>query len=142
MKKWHKVALFLMGLWLLVVWLGYQVEPGPRRAFAKYIYSPVPATVDNLVVDVRDMFGIEPEPVCYFSFTIGKEDLETIVTRGKFNKVEAGEMFIPNGPVWFRPDLISTNAGRFYFRRGRRLAQEFLWIHPSGTNAYFLLWGI
>jgi hypothetical protein len=101
----------------------------------------VPATVDNLVVDVRDMFGIEPEPVCYFSFTIGKEGLETIVTRGKFNKVEAGEMFIPNGPVWFRPDLISTNAGRFYFRRGRR-AQEFLWIHPSGTNAYFLLWGI
>ena len=59
-----------------------------------------------------------------------------------FLKAHANEMFSPGGPPWFLPVMNSVGwQGENFIRRGKR-GREFLWIDQSGTNAYFLLFGV
>ena len=116
------------------------MNPVGKRAFARYVHSPVPESVENIVFEGNDWFELNPEPVCYFFFSAGKEDLQKIAT--KFRNVHVTEMFSPGGPPWFQPALMnSAGRGQHFYRKGKR-GREYLWIDESGTRAYFLLFGV
>ena len=138
MKKWQKVGLVLGAVWLLIVLLTYVTNPVGKRAFGKYVHSPVPKSVDNIVFEGSDWFGINPEPICYFRFSAKREDMERIAQT--FLRAQPNDMFSPGGPPWFRP-VSARWQGENFIRRGKR-GREFLWIDPSRTNAYFLLFGV
>ena len=114
--------------------------PTEKRAFRKYISSPVPKSVHSILFEGNDWFGIAAEPVCYFRFSIGRDDVSKVQAAKLYKAVKAEDMFSPGGPAWFRPSLTGTN-GQFYRFRGRR-GTEYLWIDATGTNAYFLLFGV
>ena len=140
MKKWQKVGLVLGSVWLLIVLLTYVTNPVGRRAFGKYVHSPVPGSVDNIVFEGNDWLGMNPEPVCCFRFSANREDMERIIQT--FLKAQSKDMFSPGGPPWFLPDRNTVWQGENFIRRGGRRGREFLWIDQSGTNAYFLLFGV
>src|SRR6185503_14516301 len=119
MGRGWKIGATLIVVWLFLLLAGFWAKPNGRGAFAKYICVPVPASVGNIAFDGNDWFGIAPEPVCYFWFSIGSNDVSKVVAAKAYKSVKSDDMFSPGGPVWFRPPLSGTN-GQFYRNRGRR----------------------
>jgi hypothetical protein len=137
------------GFFLLAVFL---LLPAPNRPFAKYICSPVPKTVRVVSFEGNDWFGANPEPVCYLSFTAGAADVAAVIRMAGFQPASTNiAVPVPSGPEgWVTADQVE----RVYTRNhkpasrlglpigGNRIWSEFLWIDKTGTNAYFLLWGV
>jgi len=137
---------------LLVVYLSW---PDANAPFAKFICSPVPPSVQIRLLQNNDWLGMNPEPVCYLAFTANPEDIASIIAKARFQSVTNGSIPVPAGPNGWRPaDQLGpnervyvrvhapgTSTTRFYLGNNRRWT-EYLWVDESGTNAYFLLWGI
>jgi hypothetical protein len=139
----------LLLLLALIFW------PAPNRPFAKYVYSPTPRTVRVISFQSNDWLAANPEPVCYLRFTASPDDIATVVRQGGFQPASTnGSVPVPTGgPAgWLPADQIGP-SGRVYTRLHRaaggglhigrnRIWSEFLWIDGTGTNVYFLLWGV
>jgi hypothetical protein len=123
--------------------------------FATYVCSPVPASVRVVTFKSNDWLAVNPEPVCYLGFTVSAGDLVKVIQQGNFRPVATNQSApVPLGPRgWVMADQIGPN-GRAYTRSHSPAARawlplgrnrgwtEFLWIDATGTNAYFLLWGV
>lgn len=92
-----------------------------------------------------------PEPVCYIRFAASTNDLGLILSAKDFVSV-AGSFNPPAGPPWW--DVGKLSSPRAFVRQHRperkskfpigknRGWTESLWIDSTGTNAYFLIWGV
>ena len=138
------------------LFLAWVLWPDPNRPFAKYVGSPVPATVRVVSFESNDWLGANPEPVCYLAFTASAGDITDVLRQGGWSPVSTNASVpVPDGPSgWRTADKIGP-GGHVYSRshtppgRGRllplgrnRIWNEFLWIDSTGTNAFFLLWGV
>ena len=150
----RKIIIFSAALALLLL-LAFSLWPISNQPFSKYIHSPVPKSVHVVSFQSQDWFGANPEPVCYLAFTASVEDLAAVIQQAGFRPASTNRSVpVPSGPIgWLTADQVGP-SGRVYTRShpsrpGRRLPlgrnrswTEFLWIDGTGTNAYFLLWGI
>ena len=136
-----------------LVLLGLLLLPSHHQGFAKYVVSPVPASVDVTILRVDDWLGLNPEPLAYLKFTAAPSDLQKVITLGGFTEAATNAYVpVPEGPPGWKTVEQCGPARRLFIRnhRGRaglpigrnRSWSEFLWIDTTGTNAYFLLWGI
>jgi hypothetical protein len=152
MRKRKVIMLAVAGACLLLT--AFVLWPAPTRSFVKYVCSPVPKSVRIVYFQSDDWLSANPEPVCYLSFTATANDIATIVQQGGFQPASTNfSVPAPPGPAgWLTADQVGA-SGRVYSRGhspgGRRLPfgrnrhwSEFLWIDGTGTNVYFLLWGI
>ncbi|HYG35877.1 MAG TPA: hypothetical protein VEC99_13885 [Clostridia bacterium] len=142
-----------IGIFLLLLIL--TLRSGSNQPFAKYIGSPVPKSVRVVFFQSNDWLEANPEPVCYLAFTATAGDIAQVIQQGGFRPTAANDgVPVPSGPPgWVSADQV-VPGGRVYSRshspagvgrlplgRNRRWS-EYLWIDKTGTNAYFLLWGV
>jgi len=130
-----------IGILVLVDFLLQSSFGDPLR---RYVVSPVPESVRKVGFKGNGLGGIlSAEPVVHIAFTANSADIETIVRKGGFktgsprfsHKQYVGILqrtrLPPNWPKPLSDKLAIVSTG-----------QEYLRIDGSGTNAYFLLWGI
>jgi hypothetical protein len=140
------LALMTCGVVLLVVAVWPHNQP-----FSKLVLSPVPASVRVNFYQSGDWLGLNPEPVYYLAFTASTDDMAQVIAEGNFNEV-ATNAYVPTaGPLGWRA-FEDCGMGRRLFTRNhpgqglpigrRRSWSEYLWVDATGTNAYFLIWGI
>ncbi len=125
-----------------------------QHSFSKFVVSPAPGTVRVTLYENNDVAGLNPEPVCYLAFTASTNDMAQIISQGRFTEVTTNSYVPSSGPsasAW--TSFENCSAGRRLFTRAhpargglpigrRRSWDEYLWIDGSGTNGYFLIWGI
>ena len=112
----------------------------PKGLFSRLISRSVPSSLTNLEIDGHDWFGLKPEPVVRVRFSASHEDLNkllkirkaAILTRDAIGSGAPGKAWWPG-----RPSLDKMNG---YSLKGKN--PEFLWIDSTGTNAYYLLFGV
>ena len=138
----------------LVFLVANLAKPNRNGPFAKYICSPVPPSVRVVIFQNRDFLSIDPEPVCHLSFTASPQDMADIVRKGRFQSFtdwvpggpgpagwRSADQLGPTGRVYSRAHSPRNPNSRLYVGSNRRWS-EYLWVDETGTNAYFLLWGI
>jgi hypothetical protein len=143
MQKAWVVSGIVLAASLLVVWIVASAKPSPARAFKRYVYAPLPQSVQNIVFEGKDPFGLKPECRCFLTFNISPGDVARIVN-------EKGFVSRPNtwgqwGPDWFKPPtrgvLFLRNISRSLLRFPPRWDQsEYFWIDETGTNGFFMVW--
>jgi hypothetical protein len=138
MKQWQKAGLILLALGTPSLLIIFMNATAGERAFKRHFGSPIPSSIQALQCEWREWGQKRSKMVGHLSFSGSKEDLQTLAAQ--FETISANEMHLRLAPQWFRPALMSTN-GPFYRRKGKR-GPEYLWIDPSGTNAYFLTFGV
>src|SRR6266567_2597274 len=143
----------IVGSLLLLV--THLVWPHRNDPVARFICSPVPPSVHVVLFKNRDWFRMSPEPVCYLASSASPEDIASIIYKAQFQRVSQDLIPVPSGPdgwrsanqlgpdgrVYGRTHAPSKPGSRLYLGSNRRWS-EFLWVDGTGTNAYFLLWGI
>src|SRR5262245_54726419 len=82
------IILFLIGVAAL---LHYNLFPPVRRAFSKYVCSPVPGTVQDLKFEGNDFAPMFPCE-CFLRFSASSSDLRQIIQRKGLEKVGPSEM--------------------------------------------------
>jgi hypothetical protein len=143
----RNVAAFLL---LLLAGGMAALWPAPRRMFKYYLFSPIPGSVRDIQYS-GEWLGINPEPVCFLRFTASPADLELILKKQGFKPAESS--FNASGPPWW--DIDKRGAGTSVFVRQYSPAKESRWyvgknrrwtevlrVDSTGTNIYFLVWGI
>ena len=134
------------GMWIIVVLVASMLLGpfwlGDRHVFGKFVMRPVPASVRTVEVDSNDWpFRLNPEPVVYIRFQASAEDVARIVAHRQWAESRVDRSWLEGrGPAWWRPPLREEGT-RCFKGQGRR-GQEYLLIDGTGTNAWFLLWGI
>ena len=131
-----------VGVLLLVAWILDIANSGPRAAFRRYVSSPIPQSVQNIVFEGKDTLGLAPECRCFLTFTISPIDAARIVNEKGFRPRPS--TWGQSGPAWFKPP---TNGVSFLrnvptsLRRFPRWGQtEFFWIDETETNGFFMVW--
>ena len=119
--------------------------------FSKLVMSPAPASVRVTFYQSSDWLGLNQEPVCYLAFTASTDDMAQVIARAGFNEAATNAYVPTSGPPGWTA-FEDCGLGRRLFTRnhpGRGLPMgrnrswsEYLWIDASGTNGYFLIWGI
>jgi hypothetical protein len=137
---------------VLLMWAWWTA---PTRALAAHLGLPVPAGVRVTLYETRDWLGIAPEPVVYLAFSAREDEVNRLIIRTDIQPVGPDSYVPAAGPAagWLPAEQVGPN-GRVYRREhlprkgarwpvGRnRSWTEYLWIDGTGTNAYFLLWGV
>jgi len=129
-----------LGIVVLVTLLLHSLFGDPVR---RYVVSPVPEGVRKVGFDWNGLGGMLSEPVVHIAFSGSSTDMDTIVRRGGFKTANAQDReFVGqrSGPIWWKPGPLQ-NAEVLFIRKGRD-GNEYLRVDASGTNGYFLLWGI
>jgi hypothetical protein len=130
------------GVVLLVVWILAIVNSGPRAAFRRYVSSPIPQSVQNIVFEGK-AFDLTPECRCFLSFNIMPNDAERIVSERGFQSQPPGD-WKQSGPAWFKPPTNGLSFKRYVptslLRFPRWDQWEYFWIDETGTNCFFLVW--
>jgi hypothetical protein len=121
----------------------------PKGQFEYYVFDPMPASVSN-VMFYGDTLRISPEPVCFVRFTASPADIDSILKGKGFKEAEGS--FDPTGPPWWNVSTLPSvrvftrqhgpkRDSKLFFGKNRRWT-EVLRIDATGTNAYFLVFGI
>lgn len=141
------MAVFLLMLFVLAT---AALCPAPRRQFRYYVLDPIPPSVRDIKYR-GEWLRISPEPVCFLRFTSSTKDLDLLLTTKGFKPVE--NSFDPSGPVWwdiaqsgpgikvFARQHKPRHQGKLYVGKNRRWT-EVIRVDHTGTNVYFLVWGI
>jgi hypothetical protein len=128
----------------ILVLFGFLLHSLFGDPLGRYVVSPVPESVRKVGFKGNGLGGIlSVEPVVHIAFTANSADIETIVRKGGFKTGSANDReFVGqrSGPIWWKSGPLQ-NTDVLFMRKGRA-GQEYLRIDGSGTNAYFLLWGI
>lgn len=109
----------------------------------RYIAASMPASAREIGFESNGLKGMLSEPVVHIAFTATSSDMDTIIRRGGFKPGSAEDReFVGqrSGPIWWKPGPLQNTD--VLFTRKTRVNTEYLRIDGSGTNAYFLLWGI
>jgi hypothetical protein len=139
-KAWAGLGILVVAL--VVAWIASSASPSPARAFKRYVYAPVPQSVQNIVFEGKDTLGLAPECRCFLTFSISPSDAAQIVNDKGFRPRPS--TWGQSGPEWFKPP---TNGVSFLrnipgslWRFPRRYQTEFFWIDETGTNGFFMVW--
>ena|SRR5688572_5048898 len=142
MYKTSVVLGMLLAACLLVWWILKSASPSPARAFKRYVYAPMPQSVQNIVFEGQDTLGLAPECRCFFTFTISPTDAARIVNEKGFRP--RPRHLGQSGPTWFNPPTngvsFSRNIPAALRRFPRRDQTEFFWLDQTGTNGFFMVW--
>ena len=147
-RRWLLLAIGAFGLAIALT-----IACRSNQPFARHVLSPVPSSVRVTLYQGSDWLGIDPEPVVYLGFSATLSDMTNLLAKAAFSAAATNAYVpVPDGPPgWKTADhcgpgrrLFTRNhPGRAGLRLGnRRSWMEYLWIDGTGTNAYFLLWGI
>jgi hypothetical protein len=123
---------------LLIVPLYYHATQ--KGLFSRLITRSIPKSLTNLEIDGHDWFGLKPEPVVRMRFSATPEDLAKLLEIRKA-AILTGDAICSGAsgePWWPAPASLSTMQG--YSLKGKN--PQFLWIDSTGTNAYYLLFGV
>ena len=138
-KTWMVCVLSVMAF-SLFVWILFSVNPTPSRAFKRYVYAPKPRSVQNIVFEGKDAFGLAPECRCFLSFNMTPNDAARIVNEKGFQSRPTGD-WNQSGPAWFKPPtnglLFSRYVPKSFLKWDQR---EYFWIDETGTNGFFMVW--
>jgi hypothetical protein len=110
--------------------------------FARYIDWPMASSVREFGFKSNG-FRILFEPVVFIAFTASPSDLGALIRKKGFKTAEAemrewvGQR---DAPLWWKPGPLQ--ADEMLFTKATSRGRQFIRIDASGTNAYFLLWGI
>ncbi len=144
MQKGWALAGIVFVVSLLVGWLVFSANPTPARAFARYVYAPVPPSVQDIVFEGNDTLGRAPECRCYLTFTISPIDAARIVNEKGFRQWPSGYFRQLPGPDWFKPPTNGLSFSRHVptsLSRFPRWGQtEYFWVDETGTNGFFMVW--
>ena len=114
----------------------------PRGALRRYVTNDATRSVTVNFIESNNYFLINPEPVIRISFSAPAKSMGDIL-KAREARIHPG--YAPGsggGRRWFRP-ASSTNGLRQYQLKNRfKGCPEFLWIDETGTNAYYLLFGV
>ena|SRR5687767_11984398 len=136
-KVFLGVGVLLLGAWILAI-----ANSGPRAAFRRYVSSPIPQSVQNIVFEGK-AFDLTPECRCFLAFSMSPGDAARIVNEKGFQSRPPGD-WKQSGPAWFKPPtngLLFTRSVPTSLLRFPRLDQrEYFWIDETGTNGFFLVW--
>jgi len=138
-------------LLLFVVLMAAMLWRTPTRQFRYYILDPIPPSVANIQFQEGDGLRINPEPVSFMRFTASAADIEHILAAKGFK--ETDDSFNASGPPWW--NIARSGPGirvfvrqhgpktdtKLFFGKNRRWT-EVIRIDSTGTNVYFLVWGI
>jgi hypothetical protein len=141
-KSWVVCGLSVVAF-LLFAWILSGVNPTPARAFKRYVYGPMPQSVQNIVFEGKDAFGRAPECRCFLSFNISPNDAARIVNEKGFRPRPPGD-WNQSGPAWFKPPTNGLAFWRYVptslLRFPRWGQSEYFWIDETGTNGFFMVW--
>jgi hypothetical protein len=129
-----------LGVVVLLTLLLHSFFGDPVR---RYIVSPMPESVRKVGFENNGLIGALAEPVVHIAFTASSSDMETIVRRARSKTGSAADReFVEHrdGPTWWKRGTLEK--AEVLFMRQTRAGQEYLRVDGTGTNAYFLLWGI
>ena len=138
-KRLILAALLACVLLGLAMWIATTHSSSP---VARHVCFPVPGTVRVVHYEhLRDWPLIDWEPEYRIAFTASSQDLAAIVQK-RNGIVSDARAWVSarGGPAWFRPVTMTTNGVLYEFRRAD--PSEYLWIDETGTNAFYLYWGI
>jgi hypothetical protein len=125
---------------LLLLLIFSAAEFSPRGRFARFVHSPIANSVSDIEAEGHDWFGLLPEPVMRLRFSAAPEDLrEVLSSRGAQPLKSDAIGAAATGQAWW------PTSGELALMHGYSLKgkdPEFLWIDATGTNAYYLLFGI
>ncbi len=111
--------------------------------FARHIMRPKPPSVSSIRIEGSDWLGLNPEPVVRIAFNANSGDMTAIISHKKLRPAakEEAEWFVTRGgSSWWSAGRMNDGS-QFFMHSGRR-GQEYLRIDETGTNAFYLLWGI
>ena len=140
----------LLGL-VLVLFVVFSLWRTGKREFEYFVFAPMPRSVGNIRFEDGDWLRMNPEPVVFIRFTASTNDIQMMLAARGFKK--EGSHFGQNGPVWWDVSRLGPGTRIFvrqhrpqrentlYFGKNRRWT-EVVRIDPTGTNVYFLVWGI
>ncbi|MBI1177457.1 hypothetical protein GC207_08465 [bacterium] len=111
--------------------------------FAMYVVRPIPKSVNHIRTESNDLFGLMTEPEVRISFSAGSRDMAQIVANGGFvgASTDSINWFESRGDRGWWSATPLNDGSSLFFRKGRR-GEEYLRIDKTGTNAFYLLWGI
>ena len=138
-------AKIMLGSYVLVVIVGVGAVffiYSPRQMFLRYVADPIPASVE--ILDSQYYGGLDS--IAYIHFTASPEDLERIISEGKYELVENPD---PNSaaqalsrfeyfprPDWFRPNLQKDWV--HYLRLHKHIDSYDIFYSPSTGEAYYI----
>ena len=135
-------VVWLAALMVLLIWAAVAAHLfPPRKVFQRYVIS-LADSVHVKAVDANDYFFINPEPVVRIHFSASAGTLHKIMISREAIPYDDFAVGSAAGPPWFRPANQLQGLQQFRLRNKIRGASEFLWIDESGTNAFYLLFGV
>ena len=132
---------YIVSTVVLVLFLCLSIYLGsPIQLFSRVVGRPAPKSLQNLRVEGHDWFGLKPEPVVRMAFSASAEDLEKLlVSQGAKPLIGDAIGSGAPGPSWWPlPTRLGTMRG-FSLKGGD---PRFVWIDATGTNAFYLLFGV
>src|SRR5882672_8941209 len=115
MRKITVIGVVAVALWLAGLWVVCEVFPSPRRAFGKYVCSPVPRSVHDITFQGNDL-PVAFECQCFFRFSGSSNDLHRVIEARGLQKVDFSGMNVhASAPTWFVPKQPS-NVGQCFRR--------------------------
>jgi len=133
------LAVLAFALVLLLGWMA----GSSRMAFRRWVCAPVPPSVDRIQHQGAVEAVFMPEPLVRIAFTASPADLQIILEQ-RSARLLSPEDDVPGwqgGPAWW-PAIPSSRMTLYSLKGEPRIGSEFLGIDLTGTNAFYLLWGI
>lgn len=142
-----KTGVLLLVLFFLSVALSFRRTA--KGQFEYYVLDPMPPSIRDVMFEGDDL-RINPEPLCFIRFSASSADIDAIIQGKGFKEVD--DSFNPTGPPWWNVSTLTNvrvlvrqhgpkRDTKLYSGKNRRWT-EVLRIDSTGTNAYFLVWGI
>jgi hypothetical protein len=123
---------------ILLVALAGCGKPEPKQQFEMLIVRPMPTSISNIRFD-RDVMGADPS--YFLAFSASTQDVAAIIHTKGFTNGSASD--VPLGgfrPAWWHLEELSTPRSLYTLKKERSL--ECFWVSSTGTNTYYLFWGL
>lgn len=144
-----KYVVFTTLLILVLICFGLFLLKRPSSKFRKYVWNEIPPSLSILNVwDTDRALTLIPEFTCYMHFTGSPQDIALLLSN-RFAKPHPGGIPGEGGHQeiahWWAPPAM-TNVGNVFALDRRRVGRwkdpQFIWVDQTGTNCYYLYWGI
>jgi hypothetical protein len=139
----------MLTLLLLFIGLGLLLLRLPSAKFRKYVWDDLPSSVRVVKVHDSDWsFSVFPEFTCYMLFTASVDDVAALLSK-RLAKPCGGDVPGAQGTQeiagWWAPAYSNRSMRLFSLDRrpvGKWKDPQFIWVDGTGTNCYYLYWGI
>ena len=144
-----KRGLALLTVLLLAIVVVRIASRTDRQKLAYYVGN-IPSAA-SIHVEDNDWLRLNPEPVCFIKFSASAADVAGMLAAKSFTQTTNGT-FNPPGPAWWHGGSLGPNQkvfirdhrakGGFIHTGKNRGWTEVVWLDESGTNVYFLVFGV